>query len=97
MSSNNFLINHVQCENVSTVGPTEVQWHCKARVAAGANFYIVGRDPAGMPHPDTRDDLYEASHGRKVHTQSIIIKVILNIKNRPNESPDYHAIIPDIA
>ena len=29
-------------------GPTEVQWHCKARLAAGANFYIVGRDPAGM-------------------------------------------------
>jgi hypothetical protein len=28
-------------------GPTEVQWHCKARLAAGANFYIVGRDPAG--------------------------------------------------
>ena len=21
-------------------------------MAAGANFYIVGRDPAGMPHPD---------------------------------------------
>ena len=29
-------------------GPTEVQWHCKARLAAGANFYIVGRDPAGI-------------------------------------------------
>lgn len=47
-------------------GPTEVQWHCKARVAAGANFYIVGRDPAGMPHPETKMDLYEPSHGRKV-------------------------------
>ncbi|KAH9682418.1 ATP sulfurylase 1 [Citrus sinensis] len=29
-------------------GPTEVQWHAKARINAGANFYIVGRDPAGM-------------------------------------------------
>ncbi|KDO36573.1 hypothetical protein CISIN_1g046289mg, partial [Citrus sinensis] len=29
-------------------GPTEVQWHAKARINAGANFYIVGRDRAGM-------------------------------------------------
>ncbi|NXC33061.1 PAPS2 synthase, partial [Campylorhamphus procurvoides] len=47
-------------------GPTEVQWHCRARMVAGANFYIVGRDPAGMPHPDTKKDLYEATHGGKV-------------------------------
>ncbi|NXH81499.1 PAPS2 synthase, partial [Edolisoma coerulescens] len=47
-------------------GPTEVQWHCRARMAAGANFYIVGRDPAGMPHPDTKQDLYEPTHGGKV-------------------------------
>ncbi|XP_075469020.1 bifunctional 3'-phosphoadenosine 5'-phosphosulfate synthase 2 isoform X2 [Ascaphus truei] len=47
-------------------GPTEVQWHCRARMIAGANFYIVGRDPAGMPHPETQEDLYEPSHGGKV-------------------------------
>ncbi|XP_076830822.1 bifunctional 3'-phosphoadenosine 5'-phosphosulfate synthase 1 [Brachyhypopomus gauderio] len=47
-------------------GPTEVQWHCRARMVAGANFYIVGRDPAGMPHPVTGTDLYEPSHGAKV-------------------------------
>ncbi|XP_072851376.1 bifunctional 3'-phosphoadenosine 5'-phosphosulfate synthase 2 isoform X3 [Pogona vitticeps] len=47
-------------------GPTEVQWHCRARMIAGANFYIVGRDPAGMPHPETKKDLYEPSHGGKV-------------------------------
>ena len=51
-------------------GPTEVQWHAKARMAAGANFYIVGRDPAGMPHPNkssTPDgNLYDASHGARV-------------------------------
>ncbi|KAM6951222.1 bifunctional 3'-phosphoadenosine 5'-phosphosulfate synthase 2b [Aplochiton taeniatus] len=47
-------------------GPTEVQWHCRARMIGGANFYIVGRDPAGMPHPLTNQDLYEASHGSKV-------------------------------
>ena len=47
-------------------GPTEVQWHAKARVAAGAKFYIVGRDPAGMPHPDGSGDLYDPTHGRRI-------------------------------
>ncbi|XP_011700734.1 PREDICTED: bifunctional 3'-phosphoadenosine 5'-phosphosulfate synthase-like [Wasmannia auropunctata] len=51
-------------------GPTEVQWHAKARMIAGADFYIVGRDPAGMPHPDksaTPDgNLYDGTHGARV-------------------------------
>lgn len=47
-------------------GPTEVQWHAKARINAGANFYIVGRDPAGMGHPSEKRDLYDADHGKKV-------------------------------
>ncbi|CAL4918990.1 unnamed protein product [Urochloa decumbens] len=47
-------------------GPTEVQWHAKARINAGANFYIVGRDPAGMSHPTAKRDLYDADHGKKV-------------------------------
>ncbi|XP_006280386.2 ATP sulfurylase 4, chloroplastic [Capsella rubella] len=47
-------------------GPTEVQWHAKARINAGANFYIVGRDPAGMSHPMEKRDLYDADHGKKV-------------------------------
>lgn len=47
-------------------GPTEVQWHAKARINAGANFYIVGRDPAGMAHPVEKRDLYDADHGKKV-------------------------------
>ncbi|KAL3649849.1 AP-2 complex subunit sigma [Castilleja foliolosa] len=47
-------------------GPTEVQWHAKARINAGANFYIVGRDPAGMGHPTERRDLYDPDHGKKV-------------------------------
>lgn len=51
-------------------GPTEVQWHAKARMATGANFYIVGRDPAGMSHPDTKEDLYNATHGAKVLTMA---------------------------
>jgi 3'-phosphoadenosine 5'-phosphosulfate synthase len=47
-------------------GPTEVQWHAKARENAGASFYIVGRDPAGMKHPNGERDLYLAHHGRQV-------------------------------
>lgn len=36
-------------------------------MATGAKFYIVGRDPAGMPHPDPpARDLYEPTHGGKV-------------------------------
>ncbi|KAK4879130.1 hypothetical protein RN001_007276 [Aquatica leii] len=49
-------------------GPTEVQWHAKARMCAGANFYIVGRDPAGIPHPlgnqgSIDGNLYDPLHG----------------------------------
>jgi len=51
-------------------GPTEVQWHAKARMSTGANFYIVGRDPAGMPHPEGGKDLYDATHGAKVLTMA---------------------------
>ncbi|KAF7996306.1 hypothetical protein HCN44_001938 [Aphidius gifuensis] len=51
-------------------GPTEVQWHAKTRMTAGANFYIVGRDPAGIPHPiktSTPDgNLYDPMHGSQV-------------------------------
>ena len=35
-------------------------------MSTGANFYIVGRDPAGMPHPSlSSKDLYEPTHGAK--------------------------------
>ncbi|KAF2880880.1 hypothetical protein ILUMI_25296 [Ignelater luminosus] len=52
-------------------GPTEVQWHAKARMNAGANFYIVGRDPAGVPHPLGKEgspdgNLYDGAHGGRV-------------------------------
>ncbi|CRK99706.1 CLUMA_CG012967, isoform B [Clunio marinus] len=51
-------------------GPTEVQWHAKSRMNAGATFYIVGRDPAGMPHPDKEmypdGNLYDDTHGSRV-------------------------------
>jgi len=51
---------------MSYAGPTEVQWHAKARLVTGAQFYIVGRDPAGMGHPDEKKDIYDHSHGRRV-------------------------------
>ncbi|XP_045534164.1 bifunctional 3'-phosphoadenosine 5'-phosphosulfate synthase isoform X1 [Papilio machaon] len=47
-------------------GPTEVQWHAKCRMNAGANHYIVGRDPAGLPHPAGDGDLYDPRHGAMV-------------------------------
>jgi len=50
-------------------GPTEVQFHAKSRRVAGASFFTVGRDPAGMPYssgPNEGDDLYHPDHGRYV-------------------------------
>ncbi|CAF0806287.1 unnamed protein product [Rotaria sp. Silwood1] len=56
---------------MSYAGPTEVQWHAKARMCTGANFYIVGRDPAGLPHPSNKSkDLYDPTHGAKVLTMA---------------------------
>uniref|UniRef100_A0A4W4H0C5 3'-phosphoadenosine 5'-phosphosulfate synthase 2a n=1 Tax=Electrophorus electricus TaxID=8005 RepID=A0A4W4H0C5_ELEEL len=51
-------------------GPTEVQWQCRAIMVAGIQFYIVGHDPAGMPHPESGQDLYKPSHGAKVLTMA---------------------------
>lgn len=52
-------------------GPTEVQFHAKSRRNAGASYFVVGRDPAGMKgsdvaeaHPD--DDLYNGDHGKYI-------------------------------
>ena len=64
-------------------GPTEVQWHAKARMNAGANFYIVGRDPAGLPHPDKSGrDLYQGDHGGKVLSMAPGLKDLEIIKFR---------------
>ena len=47
-------------------------------MTAGANFYIVGRDPAGMPHPDSsKRDLYEATHGSKTLKMAPGLKQLL--------------------
>lgn len=48
-------------------GPREVQWHARTRLFAGVHYYIVGRDPAGLPHPNgTGKDLYDPTHGAQV-------------------------------
>jgi 3'-phosphoadenosine 5'-phosphosulfate synthase len=53
-------------------GPTEVQWHAKSRREAGANFFVVGRDPAGVTGSAAwqkktgEEDLYDGNHGRFV-------------------------------
>lgn len=52
---------------MSYAGPTEVQWHAKARLVAGVEHYIVGRDPAGIKDPsDPTEDLYDPTHGAKI-------------------------------
>lgn len=36
-------------------------------MAAGANFYIVGRDPAGVTHPENPSkNLFDPTHGARV-------------------------------
>lgn len=52
---------------MSYAGPTEVQWHAKGRLVAGIDYYIVGRDPAGLKDPaDVEKDLYDVTHGSKI-------------------------------
>jgi len=60
-------------------GPTEVQFHASSRRNAGASFFVVGRDAAGMKgssvavaHPD--DDLYKGEHARYVLQMSPVLE-----------------------
>jgi len=48
-------------------GPTEVMWHMTSRINAGVDYMIVGRDPAGVKHPeDDKQDLYDPTHGQRI-------------------------------
>lgn len=83
-------------------GPTEVQFHAKSRRSAGASYFVVGRDPAGMKgspnavaHPD--DDLYDGDHGRYVLQNSpgigdmkmlSFVKVMYDITDNTMKEPD---------
>ena len=48
-------------------------------MVVGAQFYIVGRDPAGMPHPDTKKDLYDPTHGKKVALPLLVERYLLPV------------------
>eukprot|EP00980_Cylindrotheca_fusiformis_P031412 scaffold26330_cov127-Cylindrotheca_fusiformis.AAC.1 len=83
-------------------GPTEVQFHAKSRRCAGASYFVVGRDPAGMKgsmeaiaHRD--DDLYDGNHGRYVLQNSpgienmkmlSFVKVMYDITDNVMKIPD---------
>jgi 3'-phosphoadenosine 5'-phosphosulfate synthase len=83
-------------------GPTEVQFHAKSRRSAGASYFVVGRDPAGMKgspnalaHAD--DDLYDGDHGRYVLQNSpgigemkmlSFVKVMYDITDNVMKVPD---------
>ncbi|KAL7571258.1 hypothetical protein ACA910_008913 [Epithemia clementina (nom. ined.)] len=83
-------------------GPTEVQFHAKSRRSAGASYFVVGRDPAGMKgslnalaHAD--DDLYDGDHGRYVLQYSpgigdmqmlSFVKVMYDITDNVMKEPD---------
>lgn len=83
-------------------GPTEVIFHAKSRRSAGASYFVVGRDPAGMKgsslavaHKDA--DLYDGDHGRYVLRNSpgigsmkmlSFVKVMYDIKDNVMKIPD---------
>ncbi|CAF1303411.1 unnamed protein product [Adineta ricciae] len=80
---------------MSYAGPTEVQWHAKARMCTGATFYIVGRDPAGLPNPaDKSKDLYDPSHGSKVLTMAPGLN---QLQILPFKVAAYNRVLKDMA
>jgi 3'-phosphoadenosine 5'-phosphosulfate synthase len=48
-------------------GPLEALWHFSSREFAGVEHMIVGRDPAGIKHPERpQEDLYSPTHGQEI-------------------------------
>lgn len=78
-------------------GPTEVQFHAKSRRSAGASYFVVGRDPAGMKRSDRDEDLYNGDHGRYVLQYSpglgdmkllSFVKVMYDVSDNVMKTPD---------
>lgn len=68
-------------------GPTEVLWHVSSRVrATDCQFFIVGRDPAGVKHPeDATKDLYDPFHGQKVLDMNSVKELLKTSKGETAE------------
>jgi len=79
-------------------GPTEVQFHAKSRRSAGASYFVVGRDPAGIPRSDDGEDMYHGDHGRYVLQNApgiagnmellSFVKVMYDISDNIMKEPD---------
>ena len=75
MLNSNWTVLAIWPSPMTYSGPTEVQWHAKSRRVVGADYFIVGRDPAGLSYSKTYaeahkqesgEDVYHADHGRYV-------------------------------
>jgi len=79
-------------------GPTEVEFHAKSRRSAGASYFVVGRDPAGIKRTDLEDtDFYHGDHGRYVLQYSpglggmkllSFVKVMYDVTDNTMKTPD---------
>lgn len=58
---------------------------------AGADFYIVGRDPAGIPHPNKNSvpdgNLYDSTHGARILSMASGLQ---NLKILPFKAAAYN-------
>lgn len=65
-------------------GPLEVLWHFSSREYAEVDFVIVGRDPAGIKHPENHNtDLYDPTHGQKIIDIAVKNQLLKTLKPIP--------------
>ena len=68
-----------------------MQWHAKAQINAGENFYVVGRDPTAMSHQIEKRDLHHCRIELKksglqvknwvIWTLGSIVFILLNLRS----------------